>query len=209
MAKDTYTWDHEGNERTRFWVAESSPNVGRCGNWNSCVTRCQTDVQSWSLCSKRWRRCQIASKFWMKWNSYIVDHASKIETLKKKVALLSTNTKSTTKAGVLSDFCFFPLGDKKWSGRSCSCSDGAQCEGLVNFSNVLTCWLKLWSWDVQFEGIPQETEVTAAQSEAAAAKELAEKAEVWCGRSKTFCERNTQNNHSIIITRVFFSRDGS
>ena len=39
----------------------------RCGNWNSCVTRCQTDVQSWSLCGKRGRRGQI------------FDHASKIE----------------------------------------------------------------------------------------------------------------------------------
>lgn len=39
----------------------------RCGNWNSCVTRCQTDVQSWSLCGKRGRRGQI------------LDHASKIE----------------------------------------------------------------------------------------------------------------------------------
>lgn len=35
----------------------------------------------------------------------------------------------------------------------------------------------------------KETEVMAAQSEAAAAKELAEKAEVWCG-SKTFSETN-------------------
>lgn len=57
--------DHEGTWKQVFLLPEVVES--RCGNWNSCVTRCQTDVQSWSLCGKRGRRGQI------------LDHASKIE----------------------------------------------------------------------------------------------------------------------------------